>query len=204
MSLWRRAPRQVYCVYGQDEYLSEAASAGDTELQQHEAERDFADRAPEVGVAAPGARSRGPRLIGVGLLLGAAIGAGGLVVSHLHSQSSPPRAGASASSAAHPIPPASSGAPARRAPGASGARHKSQVRPSERSASPAGTPESSLPGVAAGPRGGSSATRSAQARQTVVARGARATVDVRVDASTESPSPTAAPATAGEEFEFER
>ncbi len=203
MSLWRRAPRQVYCVYGQDEYVSDGHPAGETEPPHDEPESDFLGRAPEVGVPAPGARSRGPRLIGVGLLLGAAIGAGGLVVSHLHGQSSPPGAGASAPSAAHPIPPASSGSE-RRAPGASSARPDLQARSNERPASPAGTPESSLPGVADGPGGGSTATPSAQARQTVVARRAKATADVRVDAPTESPSPTAASAPAGAEFEFER
>ena len=201
MSLWRRAPRQVYCVYGQDEYLSEGHPAGETEPPHDEPESDFVGRAPEVGAAAAGARSRGPRLIGVGLLLGATIGAGGLVVSHLNGQS--PRRGGAVSASSHRVPQASSGS-ARRAPGVSGARPDLQARSSERSASPAWTPESSGPGVAAGPRGGSTATPSARARQTVVARGASATADVGADASTDSPSPTAASATAGEEFEFER
>jgi hypothetical protein len=95
MSPWRRAPRQVYRVYGEDEYLAEEHVAADAEfLRGAEDSRSYEKRS-ELGTAAPPTASRTPRLVGIGLLLGATVGAAGLVFSHLSHEASPPRVGSS-------------------------------------------------------------------------------------------------------------
>jgi hypothetical protein len=65
MTLWHRAPREVYRVYGQDEYLAE------DDLQVE------APSAPPSGEEAHGSRSG--RLVGLGVLVGVTVGALGLV-----------------------------------------------------------------------------------------------------------------------------
>jgi hypothetical protein len=79
MTLWHRAPREVYRVYGQDEYLAE------DDLQVGEA---FS--APPAGEEARGSRSG--RLVGLGVLVGVTVGALGLVVLNVwHQRSAAPR-----------------------------------------------------------------------------------------------------------------
>jgi hypothetical protein len=74
MTLWRRAPREVYRVYGEDEYLSE-----DSVHAREEPSPTLADERTRD--------SRSGRLVGLGLLAGVIVGAVGLVVlnaSHQH------------------------------------------------------------------------------------------------------------------------
>jgi hypothetical protein len=84
MTLWRRAPRAVYSVYGEDEYLS-GGSVNAVEEGAEEA-RPSAPVVAEVGRA-----SWSARLIGLGLLAGITVGAIALVLaqaSHLHTSHS--------------------------------------------------------------------------------------------------------------------
>jgi hypothetical protein len=67
MTLWQRAPREVYRVYGEDEYLAEGEVHAATE-----------SRSVPVSEEAHGPRSG--RLLGLGLLVGVTVGALGLVV----------------------------------------------------------------------------------------------------------------------------
>jgi len=95
MSLWRRAPRQVYRVFGEEEYLTEEHVAADSEfLREAEDSRSY-ENGSEIRATAYHARSRTPRLVGVGLLLGVTVGVAGLVISQLSHESSPPRASSS-------------------------------------------------------------------------------------------------------------
>ncbi len=105
MSLWHRTPREVYRVYGEDQYLEgETASEGETALREDTTavEPDsgagtswgaFAADAPPASpdiAGSPSARPSGlraGRLIGVGLLVGVALATLGLVflnMSHRH------------------------------------------------------------------------------------------------------------------------
>lgn len=101
MSLWRSAPRQVYRVYGEDEYLAEEPLAADAELLREAEDSRSYEKGSELGAATSSVGSRTPRLVGIGLLLGATVGAAGLVLSHLSHEASPPRVGASGPSALH-------------------------------------------------------------------------------------------------------
>lgn len=118
MSLWRRAPRQVYRVYGEDEYLAEEHVADESEdlrcversgLGENQAEVEVSPavggrkRGPEVG-SLSFTGSRTPRLVGVGLLLGVTVGAAGLVLSHLTHEASPSRGPSGAHSAQRRAP----------------------------------------------------------------------------------------------------
>ena len=96
MTLWHRAPREVYRVYGQDEYLADdALSADDESFAPHAAEESWAPptgkeshRTPthahaayqHSAVAPPSHSSRSGRLVGLGVLMGVTVGALGLVV----------------------------------------------------------------------------------------------------------------------------
>jgi hypothetical protein len=92
MTFWRRAPREVYRVYGEDEYLAEGEHAS--------AEAHLADdgRPGQAWSQATGAQVRAPhsgRLLGLGLLVGVTVGALGLVLlnaSHRPRSASPPSA----------------------------------------------------------------------------------------------------------------
>jgi len=133
MSFFHRAPRQVYRVYGEEEYLAEEHVASDAgylhetedpgsskngpeihgpEIDRPEIDRPEIDRhdkdGPGMGVAAPPSESRTPRLVGVGLLLGVTVGAAGLVLSHLSHEASHARTGASAPSVSRRVSPTSS------------------------------------------------------------------------------------------------
>jgi hypothetical protein len=105
MTLWHRAPREVYRVYGEDEYLADdALSAEEQPFAPRVAEEEsFTPQvaeeswAPPTGeeshrapthehatyhysaVAPPSHRSRSGRLVGLGLLAGVTLGAFGLV-----------------------------------------------------------------------------------------------------------------------------
>jgi hypothetical protein len=96
MTLWHRAPREVYRVYGQDEYLAE----DDVQVGVGEA-----SSAPPAGEEARGSRSG--RLVGLGVLVGVTVGALGLVVLNVwHQRSAVPRSvvaqSARARAAGHP------------------------------------------------------------------------------------------------------
>jgi hypothetical protein len=79
MTLWRRAPREVYRVYGEDEYLSEDSI--------HTSEEELS---PPL-VDAQAHASRAGRLIALGLLVGVTVGAIALVASNVSRQHSVPR-----------------------------------------------------------------------------------------------------------------
>ena len=101
MSLWRRAPREVYRVYGEDQYLErgiapagETAALGDTTAagQDGLTGASWASLAAEVPPASPGAvgnssarssRPHGGRLVGVGLLMGVSLATLVLVLSNM-------------------------------------------------------------------------------------------------------------------------
>jgi hypothetical protein len=67
MSLWRRAPREVYRVYGEDEYLAEGAESPQ--------EADL----PHLAEPPPSRKSSSGRLVGLGLLAGVTVGTIGIV-----------------------------------------------------------------------------------------------------------------------------
>lgn len=116
MTLWRRAPREVYRVYGEDEYLDEDASSSGAEesstpLVAEEswtppvAEESWTHPSGErshqaavhghVGdryamVESPEDRSRAGRLVGLGLLVGVIVSAAALVA--LNAAHRPPAA----------------------------------------------------------------------------------------------------------------
>lgn len=130
MTLWHRAPREVYRVYGQDEYLGEGeVRAGeepwlsihgqplsspaleDRPSQVEDADREnraaaSADRgeSPLRGVPVHSSRSSGSgRLIGLGLLAGVTAGALGLVVSSMSHRSPSPPSGTEPSTRGHTV-----------------------------------------------------------------------------------------------------
>jgi hypothetical protein len=86
MTLWRRAPREVYRVYGEKEYLAE----GDSLIEGHEqsgdeSRMDEATRVQDAQIPSfdSGTRSsRSVRLVGLGLLMGVTAGVLALVVSN--------------------------------------------------------------------------------------------------------------------------
>ena len=116
MTLWRRAPREVYRVYGEDEYLAEDSSSSGAEeswtpLVAEEswtppvAEQSWTHPSGErshqaavhehVGdryavVESPADRSRAGRLVGLGLLVGVIVSAAALVA--LNAAHRPPAA----------------------------------------------------------------------------------------------------------------
>ena len=205
MSLWRRAPRQVYCVYGEEEYLSEEHAAGETELPRQMTGTGSFEQDPEItGEMRSRAGSHTSRLIWVGLLLGVMFGTGALFVSYLTREISPSRGGASSRPAPHRLPPASSGPLPRGMSGATVADTDAQRRSSQVSASR--TSSSGHPGSASAATrsdAGSAGTPFSRSGRTIAARKVGATPSVAVLASTATEAP-AASAAAGDEFEFER
>jgi hypothetical protein len=85
MTLWHRAPREVYRVYGEDEYLAEEALSAGQESPPSPADEYEADRSAAVGL--PSHRSRSGRLAGLGLLAGVTMAAFGLVALHANHRS---------------------------------------------------------------------------------------------------------------------
>jgi hypothetical protein len=102
MTLWRRAPREVYRVYGEDEYLDDEGSTG---------EGSQANPIPgrwegQPGVISPASHgSHTAQLLGLGLLVGVVIGVLALVVVNASHKPRTMRPGASrgatADSASH-------------------------------------------------------------------------------------------------------
>lgn len=127
MSLWRRAPRQVYRVYGEDEYLAEEHVAADAEFLRAEDSHSYEKRS-ELGGAAPPTASRTPRLVGIGLLLGVTVGAAGLVLSHLSHEASTPRVSSSGPSVPHRASGANSGSVLQHTSGVASADSESATR----------------------------------------------------------------------------
>lgn len=128
MSLWRRAPRQVYRVYGEDEYLAEEHVAGDAEFLRGAEDSRAYEQGSELGDAAPPAASRTPRLVGIGLLLGVTVGAAGLVFSHLSHEASPPQVGSSGTSVLRHTSRASTGSVSQHTFGVASADSESATR----------------------------------------------------------------------------
>lgn len=111
MTLWHRAPREVYRVYGQDEYLAEDDRSRVEELHAESVDGYRGDDHPSV-TSSQSHASRPARLVGLGLLVGVVVGVVGLVVlngSHPSSarpqssvvQSAPKDAAGRSSTAAH-------------------------------------------------------------------------------------------------------
>jgi hypothetical protein len=102
MTLWRRAPREVYRVYGEDEYREDeylgeylGEELDPTSTHAHEEDHHAAIESRRPG-------SHSGRLVGLGLLVGVTVGALGLVVlnaSHRSPMSAGPEPVAHASSA---------------------------------------------------------------------------------------------------------
>jgi hypothetical protein len=86
MTLWRRAQREVYQVYGEDEYLSEDGLPGSD-----------AEPSPPLPAAEQrheqGYDSRSARLVGLGLLAGVTIGTLALVTLNMAHRSGAPSPG---------------------------------------------------------------------------------------------------------------
>jgi hypothetical protein len=83
VTLWQRAPREVYRVYGEDEYLS----ADDAHATQGESQPRAGEEGSPSLLGGDLRYSRSGRLLGLGLLVVVTVGAVGLVVasaSHRH------------------------------------------------------------------------------------------------------------------------
>ena len=83
LTLWQKAPREVYRVYGEDEYLS----GQDALASEQAAQSPAGQEGPQPFHGEGSHNSRSGRLMGLGLLLGVIAGAIGLVVvnaSHPH------------------------------------------------------------------------------------------------------------------------
>ncbi len=217
MSLWRRAPRQVYCVYGEDEYLADEVRAQEAQPLGNEEEVGAHETRPQRGpsLSAAGAEresrprprpersigSRTPRLVGVGLLLGVTVGAIALVLSHMTHETPPARGDAAGLAATRHMPPASSGPLPRPATAGSARSHPAA---SGSSGAPALTPASEDPraaGATARLATGGRHARPAEAGPTPIARMS----DTQSGETTppgEMEVPEAA-ASGGEEFDFE-
>jgi hypothetical protein len=75
VTLWQRTPREIYSVYGEDEYLSE-----DDARASEQAPKPLAGAESSPPPAREGSHhSRSGRLLGLGLLIGVTVGALGLV-----------------------------------------------------------------------------------------------------------------------------
>jgi hypothetical protein len=74
---WSRTPREVYAVYGEDEYLAGEDAQSSQPLSGEEGTPSSLERPPLGGGSE---RSRSGRLIGLGLLVGVTVGAVGLLV----------------------------------------------------------------------------------------------------------------------------
>ncbi|MGA9314979.1 MAG: hypothetical protein WBV77_10155 [Solirubrobacteraceae bacterium] len=103
MSLWRRAPREVYRVYGEDQYLEgetaeredsatvEPDSRGVASWAAFAADVPPASAGPVGGPSVPPGGSHAGRLVGVGLLMGVGLATLALVflnISHRHGAAS--------------------------------------------------------------------------------------------------------------------
>jgi hypothetical protein len=74
VTFWQRTPREVYSVYGEEEYLSENDIHASGQASQPPAEGEGSPL-----FTGGGSHSRSGRLLGLGLLLGVTVGAFGLV-----------------------------------------------------------------------------------------------------------------------------
>jgi hypothetical protein len=96
MMPWQRAPREVYRVYGEDEYLA-AEDRPASEQPYASAADSIGEDSPSALVSPiPGGLHPG-RLMGLGLLVGVTIGAVGLIVVNMSHRSPPPKLGTSRS-----------------------------------------------------------------------------------------------------------
>jgi hypothetical protein len=145
MTLWHRAPRAVYRVYGEEEYLAEQHD-GVEEPPPGGADRQTGR--PVIVSSAPRG-SHAARLLGLGLLAGVTLGAVGLVVSNLSH-----RAPAPLGPVVHPHEKArlpGHGSPARPVPMAVSANAEATAR-DPTGATLAHPPQSGWVSRAAGPR----------------------------------------------------
>src|SRR5258708_36868221 len=88
VTFWQRTPREVYSVYGEEEYLSEndAHASG-------QASQPLAEEGSPVFAGAGSRHSRSGRLLGLGMLLGVTVGALGLVAVNASRPPAPPANG---------------------------------------------------------------------------------------------------------------
>lgn len=87
MTFWRRAPREVYRVYGEDEYLAGENDAIEDSDPTSETNR-HQDRRAIVSPRSHGSHTA--RLVGIGLLIGVTVGALGIVILNISSRASRP------------------------------------------------------------------------------------------------------------------
>jgi hypothetical protein len=125
MSFWRRAPRQVYRVYEEDDFLADEHSTAEPKYLREAEESGTHENSPEFGSAASPLGSRMTRFVGVGLLLGVTVGAVGLILSHLTHEMSRPRDSSAGASTARSVPASSRQLP-HRASGKSSAEPESE------------------------------------------------------------------------------
>src|ERR1700684_743101 len=109
MSLWQRTPREVYRVYGEDEYLADDGQSTGEPARARPGQAD-GEHGRSVGASSQSYRSQG-RLIGLGLLMGVTVGAVALVVLNIsHRSFAAPHQGVRQSAPAQvssspPVPP---------------------------------------------------------------------------------------------------
>lgn len=203
MSLWRRAPRQVYRVYGEDEYLAEEHVAADTEfLGEAEDPRSY-ESGSEIRTAAHPTGSRTSRLVGVGLLLGVTVGAAGLVLSHLSHETSPPRVSLPGPSVLHHMSGASSRSVSQHTFGKRAADAEANL-PNRTWARRASAPPYAMSGSTASRRIPKSVTPADRSRLSEQSPPARMSEPLSSAAASVSAEEIASFAASGGEFEFER
>lgn len=128
MMPWLRAPREVYRVYGEDEYLE--GEDGSASEQPRVSAGDSIEEDSHVALASATSRgSRQGRLIGLGLLVGVTVGAVGLLVVNMSHRSPPRGLGSSRSTPARAFSPT---LPARPGSGAGHSGRESEAKPSAR------------------------------------------------------------------------
>jgi hypothetical protein len=197
MTLWQRAPREVYRVYGQDEYLAEEApSPTETSSPALPAKQSHG--------------SRSARLIGLGVLVGVSVGALGLVVAHVSHQ--PPAAQRSVVAQSSRLGMAARRSVMRHASSAS----RASVHPPARANSAIGTYSAPVPRASTTPRPharslGRPAGRlpsKPRSSDAVTSRSAPGLTAVKLSrgalAASELSLPGAASPAVGGEFDFER
>jgi hypothetical protein len=214
MKLWHRAPREVYRVYGEEEYLIEEHEAVEEIHPTGETDR-LEDR--RATVSSLPHSSRTARLVGLGLLVGVSVGAVGLVVFNMaHRASAPPPLVVSRGARTHLARGASVAGPgfASRHASVAGRTFAGIPAGSERAirrsagsrAGHAPSPTYAPSGFAASPR--ASGSPAAARPHVMSSRQSKSFPEEMAGWRSQGDSPalsgTAAPASPGGEFEFER
>jgi len=200
MTLWRRAPREVYRVYGEEEYLGGDAPSAVEESHQAPVQEHAKDHYAVVGH--PAYRAQAGRLVGLGLLVGVVVSAAALVVLNVaHRPPTAPPATVARVAHAHGAARASSGAAIDGGSPVSVSKNPTpRVRARTRTRARVGAHSST-----GHPSGGRSSTRQAHRSAESVSEAASAEWSAPPRSTTSDPAPSGAEAPPiGGEFEFER